>query len=174
MSSSASTQPRWILSFADLLSVVLSFLVLAYSMSLPANTKKTEFNKSGAGSFSLMSGEHKENIAIAKNSADLSTNYLYQVMEKKIAQDPALAPNITLRSQGDSLVMTMKVSSFIDIAPRLAQMLKVVKNDIWIYSSSIDNSYRAYSALAKSGFTKNLTFVETDMPNTQIDIVIHP
>ncbi len=174
MSSELQTQPRWIVSFADLLSVVLSFLVLAYSMSLPANTKPKNYIKPGDGAFSVNQSMHQQNIAITHNNQDLSSNYLYQVMEKKIAADSALSPNITLRSVGDSLIMTIKVTSFLDFAPRLTQLLKVLKNDVWIYSSDIDTSKRAHEELKKSGFDKNITIMQSDIPNTQIDIVVHP
>lgn len=175
MSSSApSSQPRWILSFADMLSVVLSFLVLAYSMSLPAQKKERFFGKEGGGAFSVHDSRHSEDIAIAQNNQDLSTNYLQQVTEKKIKANPELVNKIVLKAQGDSLVMTVDTNDFISVAPSLTQMLKVMKNDIWIYAANIDTCRNAYNELNKNGFSKNVTLIQSDLAKTQIDIVVHP
>ena len=173
-SETQSTQPRWILSFADLLSVILSFLVLAYSMALPTNTKPVVFHKDDSSAISALSSSYKEKVDITRNDQVLSANYLYQIMSKKIAEDPELAPKLTLKSEGDSLIITIQTHDYMDAAAKLVQLLKVAKNDIWIYSSNLDISRQAYEELKKRGFDNNVTIMDSEMPNTQIDIVIHP
>lgn len=176
MSSSSPTQPRWIISFADLLSVILAFLVLSYSMSLPPNKETTGFDKKeGDNVFSVKKSETETKVNIDLGSGDdLSTNYLYQITEKKIKNDAELSSKLKLQSVGDSLVITLSASNYIALAPKLTQMLKNIKNDIWIYSNNLQTSRRAYEELQKKGFDKTITYVEKEMPDHRIDIVIHP
>lgn len=174
MSSPSPTQPRWILSFADLLSVVLSFLVLSYSMQLPPKADATALEKNGGNVFSLSKENANDNIRIAAPDNDLDTNYLYKITQKRIGNDSELSAKLKLRTDGDSLSITVNTNDFPALAPKLAQLLKVIQNNIRIYSASIDTSRHAYEALKDRGFDQDVMFMEKNMTVSQLEIVIHP
>ena len=70
--------------------------------------------------------------------------------------------------------MNIEGDDFRAISLKLAQMLKVLDNDIWIYSADLDSSKRAYEILKSKGYDQKITLLEAPIPPTQIDIVVHP
>ena len=143
-------------------------------MSLPPDKIINDHDKQGYYAFSLKPMEQDTNVIVSKTDQELSTNYLYQVMEKQISADSEMAAKFRLRPVGDNLIMTISIADYLNLAPKLAKLLKPIKNEIWLYSSNLAVSKKAYDKLVQNGYDKKITFLEADITKTQIDIVIFP
>src|SRR5689334_18096908 len=85
--------PRWMMSFADLMSVILTFFVLIFSMSAPAAKSSAEVNLTGSeeAAFSVDRGNVQTKIKTAVTDQDLSTNYIADIIKERMAAYPELA-----------------------------------------------------------------------------------
>ncbi len=170
--SSAQTQPRWILSFADLLSVILTFFVLIYSMSIPPD--HNELNRSGETDFSLKSSPPPLDAKLARTDEDLATSYLYQVITEKAKRDKDLSA-LKYSLAGEDIVISLNANEFTPVYERkLASFLKTIENDIRIYTGNLTFSHNVAVKLRKSGLNKNITYLENPELDSKIDIIIYP
>jgi chemotaxis protein MotB len=100
----------WLITFTDLLCIVLSFFVLLYSMSTPSVQRLRELaNSLGAA---MGDGVPAGDPGAVHNAARLTLpqgldlDYLARILSQTLARDPTLAP-LQMRHEADRLVLTI-------------------------------------------------------------------
>jgi len=166
------TSPAWMLTFADLLSLVLTFFVLIIATAKPI-VQGSVYNKSSETIIAASTAENENQIKLHVTDQQDSVTYLYKIIHEKLLADKDLA-NIKLVESNETLVISSSTEKFSQISLKLARLLKVVDNDIWIYSSDINISHRALGLLKNNGLNKNIIIAQSATPQGQIDIVIFP
>lgn len=164
--------PAWMLSFADLLSLVLTFFVLIIATAKPI-VQGSVYEQTGETIISAKTEERENKILLQVSEQDLSTNYLYKIMKEKFALDKDLA-SLKLTPHDNKLSISVTSNKFNQLSGKLARLIKVIDNQIWIYSANIDDSQTALILLQQNGLNKNLAIAQSHMPKGQIDIVIFP
>ena len=98
----------WLITFTDLLCIVLTFFVLLYSMSTPSVQRLRELaNSLGAA---IGDGVPAGDPGAVHNAARLTLpqgldlDYLARILSQTLARDPTLAP-LQLRQEADRLVL---------------------------------------------------------------------
>ena len=169
--------PRWMISFADLMSVILTFFVLLFSMAAPPSTEDQKDNgleKTEEAAFSVNKGTNDTNIKTARTDQDLSTNYLADVIQNRMATYPELA-KAKLEATDDKLSISITASEFNDeYAANMAQILKSLDNKAAIYSAVLDQSKAVVEKLQEKDVEKNIAFYESKDMAGKIDIIIYP
>ncbi len=172
-----SGPPRWMMSFADLMSVILTFFVLLFSMSVPPHSKDkidNNMSKTAEATFAVSKTEVETNIKTAKTDQGMSTNYLTDVIKNKIAISPELA-KARLVPDDEKLAISIKPTEFDDAyAKGMAGILKTLDNRVAIYSVNLDQSRAVMKKLQENGLEKNISFLESQDASGKIDIVIYP
>jgi hypothetical protein len=168
----ATPVPQWMLSLSDLLSLILAFFVLIFATSNPT-IHDSKYDKDKPTEISATTENIPTSIGFEQTDQDISTNYLYKIIQDKISGDRELS-HLKFSARGESLVISTSPNEFSNIAPKLSRLLGVIQNDIWIYSQSLNMSYDAVQKLQKSGLNKNITFAQSSSSKGQIDIVILP
>lgn len=109
----------WMLTFADLLSLLLTFFVLVFSMSTiqfdnwksVVETMREEFNPNYSA-ITLRDYENKEPVARRANRG-LNLNYLKALLERDIARYPGLA-SATVAREVDRLIVSVPSDSLFE------------------------------------------------------------
>ena len=167
--------PRWMISFADLMSVILTFFVLLFSMSSPPKSSEELDNKLKGNSeapYSAQSDNLKSKIKTARTDQDLSTNYLADVIENRVATYPELA-NSRITAGDDRLTISIAAAEFNDkFAANIAEILTSLNNRSAIYSENLDQSHAVVEKLQQSGLERNIAYFEGHDMQGKIDIVV--
>ncbi len=126
----------WMLTFADLLSLMLTFFVLVFSMSSiqfdswkdVVETMRDEFNPQ----FRAITIKEFDNTqAVARRSVrGLNLNYLQALIQRDVSADPGLV-DVVVKRESDRVVISIpsnllfqpKSGRFVDGAPRLLARL---------------------------------------------------
>jgi len=140
----------WMLTFTDLVALMLTFFVLLFSMSTVEQYKWQNLVRSLAGQLDSIQAHDKVKPAIAFQIAqDLpqpgtDLNYLAPVIEQQLVAEPALAGG-TVRLQAAQLVVSWPAGAFFDsesgvLASRadaavyaLSRLLQTLENRIEIH-----------------------------------------
>ena len=99
--------PLWLLTFTDIMALMLTFFVLLYSMAVPDKDQWEEMVKSVEQGINLqktlqhLSGQVQD-ISIDKISTDraLDLNYLQNVLQKQFAEEESLQSALLLSGDG--------------------------------------------------------------------------
>lgn len=174
MSEGHNKPARWILSFADLLSVILCFFVLMYSMSQPNDKIVEKYDNNSTNQASINTSPNNQNIKIAKTDINLSTSYLMNVIAEKANRDSDLQ-QLNLSQKGENIVISLTETQFnSQLAPKLSALLKPISNDIFLFTSDLDKSYDVANILKQNYMDKNITIIESPNRKGKIDFVIYP
>ena len=165
--------PRWMLSFADLLSCILAFFVLLFSVSVPDEVKHNEYKKPIEAAYAVKKTTVVTNVQLARTDEDLSTNYLYDVMKEKIGAYPELK-TVVLTPSPTELSMVVDVATFKKSAPQMAAVLHAIPNRVEIYSADLDVSGKALEILNRFDLNKKIIYFEDRNLEHKIDIVVYP
>lgn len=112
----SASNAGWMLTFADLLSLLLTFFVLVFSMSTiqfdswksVVETMRDEFNPNYAA---ITLRDYENQTAVARRSArGLNLNYLRALIERDLARYPELA-TASVRRETDRLVISVPANS---------------------------------------------------------------
>ena len=147
--SIGKTESGWMITFADLLSLLLSFFVLLFSMS----TIEFENWQAVVSSMSEEFNIDRPKIELTKRDTDdhlskapelgLNLNFLKLSFERAIESSPVFK-GATVRKVGDSVVISIPASALfktkhIDLLPSAAEQLKLlstplmqIKNEIQV------------------------------------------
>jgi len=105
--------PLWLITFTDIMALMLTFFVLLYSMSIPEVEKWEELTSSINQGFSKFYSPQQfagaqDAISIEKidRSEALNLNYLRDLIESKI-QDDELLKNVTIITARDKLIISL-------------------------------------------------------------------
>lgn len=103
----------WLVSFTDIMALMLTFFVLLFSMTEPAPKNWSEMSSSMQGEFNKFYGAVSNrgpqdfvNIAKINFNQALNIAYLNALMETVIAENPSLA-DVKITRQAGQLVMSM-------------------------------------------------------------------
>ena len=170
--------PRWMLSFADLMSVILTFFVLLFSLSVPPSSKVDQDNKLTGNSEAAFSVKHAKSfngVQAAVTDKDLSTNYLADILKNRMATYPELAKAKLEQTENDNLTISIAANEFSDeYAANMALVLKPLTNKVAIYTAALDQSKAVVDKMQQKGLDRNISYFEShDIPG-RIDIVIYP
>lgn len=107
--------PAWLLTFSDIMALMLTFFVLLYSMSTPELEKWEDFTEALTVGFSkfkspkAFQGQQQEiNIERLDFKNALNLDYLESLIHDSIIKDDALA-DVKLFNQGDRLILSLPV-----------------------------------------------------------------
>lgn len=164
---------KWMLTFADLLSLILTFFVLIYSMADPiqfTNTYNEDFNSSKL--FEVDNNESKIQLGIEKNVVDNS--YMQNIFQNKIGNEQDLK-NLKTKIDNDKFVVFASKET-IDDKTLLAfyQTVKSFDNQIRIIAQDLNDSHNIAHKLQQLGMTNNLGYFEDNNLQNTIEIVIYP
>jgi chemotaxis protein MotB len=140
----------WMVTFTDLVALMLTFFVLLFSMSVVEQYKWQNLVRSLAGQLDSIQAHDKVKPAVAFQIAqDLpqpgtDLNYLAPVIEQQLAAEPALARG-AVRLQAGQVVLSLPAGTFFDtgsraLAPRanaavyaLSRLLQTLGNRVEIH-----------------------------------------
>ncbi len=110
----AEKKMAWLITFTDVMGLMLTFFVMMFAMSAP---QKNEFSELMAAmnselnpfyGQSMSAGpEDSPNVRKINYNAALDLNYLNALMRVAIEKDEALQANVTVTPQGDRLFLSM-------------------------------------------------------------------
>ncbi len=109
----SGSQSMWLVSFTDVMALMLTFFVLLFAMSNPKQEEWEEFTQNIQKNFNRFHGqvfnrgkEEAINIAKINFSQALDLNYLKALMDNLIKQEPSLRV-ARLIDNGDSLIISL-------------------------------------------------------------------
>lgn len=106
-------QSMWLVSFTDVMALMLTFFVLLFAMSNPKQEEWTEFTQQIQENFNRFEGALENrgtqdaiNIDKVNFSQALNLHYLRAIIENLISKEPELA-NARLIDNGDTLIISL-------------------------------------------------------------------
>lgn len=115
-----STRSMWLLSFTDVMALMLTFFVLMFSMSNPKQEEWQEFTKQIQKNFNVFDGpalnrgaEDAIDIKKTNFSKALSLTYLRALMDDVMKQNPELG-EVLLIDNHDSLIVSLPQNMLFD------------------------------------------------------------
>ena len=163
---------QWMLSFADLLSLILTFFVLIFSMANPmqqTNIFSHEYD-------SLINQESDINfseIKIERYDSSISTDYLEGIIKDKLLQDEILQ-NIGVRTDHNKLIFSVPSLQISDeLMYSLSDLLRVYDKRIHVYSVNLEFSKTIAEQLQENGITDGLGFYEQQDIKDRVDVIIY-
>jgi flagellar motor protein MotB len=166
--SNSMPTPAWMLTFADLLSLMLTFFVLIFAFASP-NLNGKQFDKDGINFASVNQTSANHNIKLEQKTDGLATNYVYKVIMQKVAKDAELA-NLKFGAAEGALVIYLTKDEAIKLAPKLADILKVLNNDIEVFANNLGLLQEVNLAVFPSTLKENISFITKPLPDGQIEI----
>lgn len=104
----------WLITFTDIMGLMLTFFVMMFSMSVPKQEKFSEMMAAMNSELNPFYGqaqqagpENAPDIAKINFNAALDLGYLKLLINAAIERDPVLASNVTLTQNGDAMVMAL-------------------------------------------------------------------
>lgn len=91
---------RWLISFADLLSVVLVFMILIYSTGQNVNKTTNDYTLSEQSYFSIKKDNEQSRVRLDSSGSGFTAEYLQGVFYAKFQRD-ALLKNIPIEIKED-------------------------------------------------------------------------
>lgn len=169
----SSSSSQWMLSFADLLSLMVTFFVLIFSFGFPYY-RISDYEKERETTVSVQKADVESNVKLSRTDENLSTNYLLSVISGKLKNDPQLR-SFSAEYRGEKIIISLDEDKWNDsLALKITQILKAISNDIRIYTGELDRSYSIIEQMKKHKLTKKIDFFEDTQLTGKIDIVIHP
>lgn len=166
-------QAKWMISFADLLSLILTFFVLIYSMAQPmqfTNIYERQYN-------SVVNLNPEVNFSQVKAERILnrvSSEYLMTLFEGKLSEGGAY-DELSFSTKEDLFVISLdKDRVNPQVAAAVADILKNFGNQKKIVGPSLDDSYNIAQILDEKGVTEFVGFHQHDRLKDKIDIIIFP
>lgn len=167
------TANKWMLSFADLLSLVLTFFVLIYSMADPiqfTNKHTEDYNSSIA--FQL--GESPSQIKSAKQNTVVDNDYMLQVFADKSNNDEGMKKfsakiadnNLTVQISMDNLTPS-SIKAFIDTISGIDTDIRFVTQDL-ATSRDVANQFK------NQGMENPIGYFEDKNLQNNLEIIIYP
>ncbi|MCD6035644.1 MAG: putative Flagellar motor protein MotB [Rickettsiales bacterium] len=103
----------WMISFADLLSLMLTFFILIYAMTEVPKTKWSPVKKSLDERFGIKALSASSQVSFGVEKVDvpkaLNLDYLYAVLQQKFSHYPDLK-NATIQNLGDRILISLPTS----------------------------------------------------------------
>ena len=166
---SLPTNNRWIISFADLLSIILAFFVLIFS-SLQTNIKPTAPKNSGVAA--SPNTQLNNSVETTNPKEKYNLDYLKNVISEKLNSDPDLS-SVTVSTNSTRLLLEMKESSVdSNLTKKLSEVIK--SNNFVIYSSDLDKSSETRKKFEQYLPEKKINFFASDAYSGKITIAIKP
>lgn len=163
---------KWMLSFADLLSLVLTFFVLIYAMADPIQfTNQHIDTNNSAISFQL--GEDKEKIKL-KNEVLVDNKYLKNVIQNKIANDEGMELFKT-KTSGGNLIISSDISNLTPLSIKALQdTLKATNADIRFVAGTLKDAQLVAYKFTEAGMKNKVSYYEESRLQSMVDIIVYP
>jgi len=172
---SNTQQPQWMLSFADLMSLILTFFVLIYSMGKPIH-KDNIYDDDRKTVVNANPDNKRNSVHIQRTDENMSTNYLLNVVQTKFDADPTLS-KFKVGTEDDKIVIEINRNVFDPQSQlKLANVLRTIDNDTKIFSSKIDTSFEVSNKFTTNGLNKKMDILASHKiidPNLT-KVVIYP
>lgn len=164
---------QWMLSFADLLSLILTFFVLIYAMAEPVqftNEHKEDYNSSIA----FQTSEDSSQIKSAKSTVVLDNEYLSSVLENKIANDEGMK-NFNVRITDDKLMVATLNDNLSDEGiAALNETIGEISSEIQIISSDIGTARDVANKFKEIGIHAKISYFEDKSLQNKVEIIVYP
>jgi chemotaxis protein MotB len=154
--ASKGSDPQWMLTFADLMSLLLTFFVMLYAMHEMPNGNFDKLRASFASRWystldeSSFKIKKKKGVNAVTRTEALSTNYLYFVMDKKFA--PYVKNNqIGIHKYEDRLVLTLKRDDMFEPGTaKITPEVSILLSSIGATISTLENQIEVYGYASSS------------------------
>lgn len=104
----------WLVTFTDIMGLMLTFFVMMFSMAVPEHEKFSEMMAAMNSELNPLYGQAQKSgaedaldISKINFNAALDLGYLKLLINTAIEKDPVLASNVTLTQRGDTMVMAL-------------------------------------------------------------------
>ena len=170
---SAGSSNRWLMSFADLLSLILTFFVMLYSMTdpvqiVPKPTKNfnstVEFQDNGKGS----------QIQLQTQPGNVDNEYMESVIRDKITHDNDMR-KLYVKIIDDKLTIYTGMDNLTDATIKaLYDTISPLKSATGIVADNIDDARAVAYKFNKIGMTENLAYFEDNNLQNNVKILVYP
>lgn len=169
----APISQKWMFSFADLLSLILTFFVLIYSMADPMQlTNILKNDNNSAIALERGNEETKIKLSLPKNLID--DDYLMQVFADKIANDEGMQIFKT-KTENDRFYISTKAELIKPTSTQaLFETISRFDNDKKIVAGTLDIARNFALELKKYGKIENLSYFEKSELADKIEVIIYP
>jgi len=163
---------RWLMSFADLLSLILTFFVMLYSMTDPIqiNTKPSK-NYNSAVEFK--DGGKDAKIALENPLATVDNGYIESVIRDKIIHDDGMK-KLHVKIINDKLTVYADKTSYTDQTIKaLYDTITPLSSVTGVVASDLATARDVAHKFNKLGMTDNLTYFEDNNLQNNVKILIY-
>jgi len=163
---------QWMVSFADLLSLILTFFVMIYSMTDPIEiTKPSEIYNS---SFNFDEESKNLQVKLASEQDNMNNEYVMDIIKHKITNEDDMKnfavkivnDNLTVSSPKDELTPLALKAVYDTISP-LSSKTSINANNL------VDARAVAYK-FHELGMKDNIAYFEDNNLQNKIEIVVYP
>lgn len=163
---------KWMLSFADLLSLVLTFFVLIFAMAEPIQFTN-EYENTNNSSIAFVIGKDDSKITLEKEVA-IDNNYLQDVLTNKILNDEGMESFSTKIREG-KLVIFGTNENLNDISiEALYNTIKDVEGEMRFVAKDLSTAKSVAYKFMAVGMKNHISyFANKDLQN-KVEIIIYP
>jgi flagellar motor protein MotB len=168
-----SNPNKWLLSFADLLSLILTFFVLIYSMAEPmqfTNEHREDYNSSIA----FQRGLDASQIESAQQKNVLDNTYLLGVISDKTANDDGMKGFVASIDEEELKISISRDRLNVDSAKSLFQTIDGIGGQMRFVSADLATSRDVANQFQKLGMQNPITYFEDKSLQNNIEIIIYP
>ncbi|PIR32846.1 MAG: hypothetical protein COV36_03450 [Alphaproteobacteria bacterium CG11_big_fil_rev_8_21_14_0_20_44_7] len=167
-----SDQPQWMISFADLLSLILTFFVLIYSMAQPmqmTNIYKWDYNSL----VSLNTDINFSKINLEQGSDVMTNEYLLNIFTQRLKNENL--DYLEIKTEHENFVISLSYDAINpEVLQKLAEILRSFNTNKHIFTADLARSYEIMGDLADLDVTEKIGAFEKDGIGDKVDIVIYP
>ena len=164
---------KWLFSFADLISLILTFFILIFSMADPIQLTN-EYTNSYNSPIAMQEDNKSSKIALTKEHGAVDNDYLLSIIKNKIANDDGMRRlnvkiidgKLTIYAHKNSFGPKAIQAMYDSIAPLSSATSIVAKN--------LEEARAVAYKLNKLGLTDNLTYSLDKNLQNNIKIIIYP
>lgn len=164
---------RWMFSFADLLSLILTFFILIFSMADPiqlTNQYRKDFNSPVA----FQDGSKESQITIASDQNVIDSDYLALIIKDKTRKDDGMKA-FQISTSDESLILTTNKTSINDLSIQaIYDSFKPLPCKISVVANSYENSRAIAQKLHDIGLNENLSYFRDKQLGDDVKVIVYP
>lgn len=169
----ASSNNRWLISFADLISLILTFFVMLYSMTdpvqiIPKPTKKfnssIEFEESGKNS----------QVKLQTQPGNVDNEYMESIIRDKIANDDDMK-KLQVKIIDDKLTIYSSIDVLTDATIKaIYDTLSPLAASTGVVASNLTKARAVAYKFNKVGMEEELSYFEDNNLQNNVKILVYP
>ncbi len=163
---------KWMLSFADLLSLVLTFFVLIFAMAKPIQFTN-EYKENYNSSIQFEQGDEESQIKLAQEVA-VEDEYLLSIILNKIENDEGME-EFSAMLENDKLTLQIANKDLTEAAATaLYNTIKSTASETWLIASSLGSAKKAAYLLKNTGMKRKISYYSDKSLQNIVKIIVYP